>query len=463
MSTKIKKIIPFLSAIPFIISTIGYLIEGEHLLDALYDSVSLYYFQMASQNFNILIEIARWTAPIAMTAVITCIFRSAWECVRRIFLSRSRHCAAVYGNNHIKSDNRRMKFIYSNDRVVRNCKKHIIIFEHDRDSIDFYNQNCNNFFGKTYICLREFPYTSLKGMPHNEKPKVTNQVIYFDAADATARMLWKDIKLWNISSENKSAVVTMIGSGHLAHSIMDSALLLNLFSVEQSVTYHVVSSDELYRYRREGMDLCNNDRIEYHPYDSDRWALISCSDIVVLCEEIPPDELIAVSEKCHGKVYFYAPSISATDWLELPNCAPFGKNSDVITYENICMDKLISDAMEEHYNYLKDSTKTREEAWNELSGFLKWSNISSADYSMVTAELYELRRESCEHNSLIEELSELEHIRWCRLHYLDHWTYSPERNDSKKQHHYLVDFNELDEQTKEKDRAVVRTAIAGMK
>lgn len=88
MSAKLKKILPFLSALPFVISAAGYLIEGENLLDALYHSVSLYYFQMSSQNFNILIEIARWTAPIATTAVITCIFRSAWECVRRVFLSQ---------------------------------------------------------------------------------------------------------------------------------------------------------------------------------------------------------------------------------------------------------------------------------------------------------------------------------------------------------------------------------------
>lgn len=460
MSAKLKKILPFLSALPFVISAAGYLIEGENLLDALYHSVSLYYFQMSSQNFNILIEIARWTAPIATTAVITCIFRSAWECVRRAFLSHSVHCAAVYGNDRITSADRRMKFIYSHDRVVRRCKKHVILFEHDRDSIDFYNQNHENMRGSTYICLREFPYTYLKMALHAVRQKSGDQVIYFDAASAAARMLWKKVRLWDTPSRTKSPVVTLIGSGHLAHSVMDSALLLNLFSAEQAVAYHVVSADGLYRYHREDMKLCNNDMIEYHPCDESRWELISNSDIVVLCEEVTPDELITVSEKCHGKVYFYAPTISATDWLELPNCVPFGNNSDVLTYENICMNKLISDAMEEHYNYLNDRSKTREEAWNELSGFLKWSNISSADYSHVTAELYELRHGSCDDESLIEELCELEHIRWCRLHYLDHWTYSPKRDDSKKQHHYLVDFNVLDEQTKEKDRAVVMAAVA---
>lgn len=456
---KLKRILPFLSVLPLILAVIGYLIEDEGFLDALYHSVSLYYFQMSSQNFNVLIEISRWAAPVATTAVIACTVRSAWECVRRAFLSRSRHCAAVYGGGHISSGDRRMKFICSNDRVIRRCKKHIILFEHDRDSIDFYNQNRENLHGKTYICIREFPYTALKGAMHGGQ-NGAGQVIYYDAASAAARMLWKEVRLWDIPSKSKSPVVTLIGSGHLAHSIMDSALLLNLFAADQSVTYHVVSGDGLYHYRHEDMKLCNNDRIEYHPLDESRWELVSGSDIVVLCEEVSADELLTVSERCRGKVYFYAPAVNAADWLELPNCVPFGNNGDVLTYENICMDKLISDAMEEHYNYLGDRTKTREEAWNELSGFLKWSNISSADYSRVITELYELRHNDCDDSSLIRELCELEHIRWCRLHYLDHWTYSPRRDDSKKQHHYLIDFDELDKATQEKDLAVVREAVA---
>ena len=54
--------------------------------------------------------------------------------------------------------------------------------------------------------------------------------------------------------------------------------------------------------------------------------------------------------------------------------------------------------------------------WNELSGFLKNSNISSADFNEVITELSD--------RSNSEKLAELEHIRWCLFHYLNSVSYT---------------------------------------
>ena len=56
--------------VPLIVGTAGYLTSGEKITDALYAGMTLYGFNSVSSDYNIYIEFARWTAPIAAGAVI---------------------------------------------------------------------------------------------------------------------------------------------------------------------------------------------------------------------------------------------------------------------------------------------------------------------------------------------------------------------------------------------------------
>jgi hypothetical protein len=56
----------------------------------------------------------------------------------------------------------------------------------------------------------------------------------------------------------------------------------------------------------------------------------------------------------------------------------------------------------------------------------------------------------------VETLARLEHARWAAYFWMTGWTYAAQRNDAKKQHPNLVPYDELDEPTKDYDRAVVR-------
>lgn len=49
------------------------------------------------------------------------------------------------------------------------------------------------------------------------------------------------------------------------------------------------------------------------------------------------------------------------------------------------------------------------------------------------------------------ELCEIEHIRWCRYHFMNNWDYAPERNNSQRRHNLLVPFDKLDKKNQEKD------------
>lgn len=60
--------------VPLIAGTAGYLTSGEKITDALYAGMTLYGFNSVSSDYNIYIEFARWTAPIAAGAVIVSAF-----------------------------------------------------------------------------------------------------------------------------------------------------------------------------------------------------------------------------------------------------------------------------------------------------------------------------------------------------------------------------------------------------
>lgn len=58
-----KKIIPIICLFPLIAGTVGYLMCGEMITDAIYAGFALYFTNPVSDAYNGYIEFARWTAP----------------------------------------------------------------------------------------------------------------------------------------------------------------------------------------------------------------------------------------------------------------------------------------------------------------------------------------------------------------------------------------------------------------
>lgn len=59
----------------------------------------------------------------------------------------------------------------------------------------------------------------------------------------------------------------------------------------------------------------------------------------------------------------------------------------------------------------------------------------------------------------IEDIAELEHIRWCRYHYLNNWRYGKERNNAEHIHDLLVPYDDLSEENKMKDIEAVKIKL----
>jgi hypothetical protein len=103
--------------------------------------------------------------------------------------------------------------------------------------------------------------------------------------------------------------------------------------------------------------------------------------------------------------------------------------------------------------------------WEELSESLKESNRAQAEHIRVKLEtigcdialstdwdapLFEFLPKE------VELLAEMEHGRWIEERLSKGWKYNPTRDDKAKTHPYLVPWNELPDNEKDKDRELVR-------
>lgn len=452
----LKKLVPFLALLPFVIGTVGYSAAGERLSDALYASFALYFINPVSDDYNLLIEIARWSSALVTTTAVLYAVRRIWLAAVRFAHCLGKDSIAVYSDNDIKIvfDDPRKKALYLGREFKHGARSQIIMFNSDAESLKFYEEHKAELKKrKVYIGLREIGLSSLKDAPN---------LNFFDIDNAVARTLWKRIALWK--QRARKTEITVLGTDRLGQHILNCGLLMNLFAQDQEITYNFVGENDLYQISHGEINTFNKDTVRFYKPDSaEVAAIVRRSDIVIVSQSISIEKMNTLSIISGGRLYFYMPNNDICEYINLPNAEMFGNNSEVYTDENIRQNKLINDAMEQHCNYLKALPENegkifdKIEEWNKLSGFLKWSNISSSDYMQVLISL-------CKDGICDEELlAELEHIRWCRFHILNFRKYGIPQNESKdtekRIHKCLRAYSEMNESDKEKDRKVAREAL----
>ena len=65
--------------LPFLLGTVGLLLGGQRLTDAMYHSVQYYLLGYSDPSPNALADLARWTAPVPVPAVRLKLLTAAWK------------------------------------------------------------------------------------------------------------------------------------------------------------------------------------------------------------------------------------------------------------------------------------------------------------------------------------------------------------------------------------------------
>ena len=454
----------------FALATAGYLVAGESLDNSVYYAIQMFLMEYSEvENGNILINIGRFLCPIMTATGIFALLRNFFRAVADGIVSRMKDATAVYYDTGEMCElGKGFKHpILMGKKVNKKAKAHVLMFDKDIDNLTFYGEMEKNLEegSKVYIKLEEMESKLLK----------KSKVYYFNINEIIARRYWQERNLLEYLADGKMNMkIAIIGFDALGQNILDYGLMNNIYSLKQSIQYHVWGESRLYRNMLGDFDKMNGDTITYHDTDwREDVGELKGFDRIIIAQETSIEMIQALLYlSCDAEIDFYNPS-----GAELPavymgdKLTAFGVLENVLTEETIKTDKLYRSAKEINYNYevTTDTTGTytwtrpdveevMEEKWEELSGFHKGSNVACADYHnirlLIMASLGMDKAKLTEEQE--EMLAEMEHVRWSRYHYVNHWHYSEKRDNSKRLHHLLVPYDKLPQVEKQKDRDAVK-------
>ena len=466
-----KKIIyAVLFILPFLLGTIGYCKEGERLIDSLYNAFALYAINPVSDANNWLIIIAKWGAPLVLASGILMALQGIMERLKEFYVSLQKGATAVYSDNeygNILKDNLHQGILVTDGRL-RDVQDHILLFSKDIDNLNFYQRNQKALQGKNvYIQLNEMDSFLLR----------ENSICFFHINEIIARKYWKEHHLLSyFENGNHTVRIAIIGFSSLGQQLLNYGLLNNIYDLEQQIEYHIWGESSLYEHMQENMKLMNGDRIIFHKNGwEEEVTQLSSMDRVIVTEENQLKLLQTLMYLCNEtEIHYYNSGEAELEKIyRTTGLKSFGCYQEILTEQNIKSDELYRAAKELNYRYAciygnVSGDREKKEAemegqWELLDGFTKGSNIASADYHEIRKLI--MKKAQDEKKELSKEcLGHMEHIRWCRFHYLNHWNYGVPENGKNKDvgrriHVCLVPFEELSQEDQKKDYEAVEVLM----
>lgn len=455
-----KKILTFLLLIlPFTLGTIGYCMEDLSLTDAFYATFALHVINPVTDEKNILIELARWLCPLSLACGVVLFIRDLGIGLKNLLLSFRPGNVTIYSDSPfgaVLRDNIPRSVLTGGNSVYLN-KNVIIMFSDENKSLEFYEKNKEKFNGKNvYIKLDNFDPLCIGN----------KDIRFFNLNDMIARDYWITRDLIKYYSANKAHIrIAVIGSSDLAERILNTALLYNLYSLDQCIEYHVWSENTLYENIHNDFCAMNNDKVIYHRQSLEAGlGTLKEMDRIIFADSSDHKLLTAVFELCtSSEIDCFSPDNGLINGVyDSGNITVFGSFRDILTYDNVITDKLYRLAMELNYRYAclyggarGAGTGEMRQEWDSLNGFLKMSNIASADYHEIRLKIMN----SDDSYEVTDTVAELEHIRWCRFHFLNHWKYGETKDTANRIHPCLLPFGELKEDDRGKDAEGIKLLL----
>lgn len=284
---------------------------------------------------------------------------------------------------------------------------------------------------------------------------------FFDRNALCASMYWQRYPL--AKSEKR---VLFIGFGAFGRELLEQALLVNVLSPVRVNEYHVFgnASEFLLDHPQLGTSVsigaAASDRdsliIHAEEWNADESLLLSADRIIFCADDESENTALFRRMKTwfpvSANVHIYCRSALGGD---LP---AFGTDSEIYTTEAVLRRGLERLAMQLNENY-RASNGGSAPKWEELSSFLRRSNMASADHirtklrflldddSLTEFTSAQLRQAYERFLELRENQPDLcrriEHDRWVRFHAMYNWRYAEVRDNAKRLHPLMVPFDEL--------------------
>lgn len=404
--------------------------------------------------------------------------------------------------------------VHSDKKMVFMAKNHLLMFEDDFDMYHFIDDQgtklLHNEDKQITICSEKLS----RGNYENSQLIICNIVencarCYWNKyplKNAKEKILIIGFENYGQSILTQGILqnVVDVASNVEYHVVGDyKKYLSEHYKIHKALHVNIINSDGEKTEYKPYEEVCRN-HDEIYFYDLKWYEVlqrVEKFDRIILVEDIDAENLdllnelktYFINEQCYIK--FSDKKIVEALWnLEKDGIIPFGVDDELYDPEIILQEKLFEDARKIHgiyYAFYSCSGKNAKgescnnkkngkicdvkkcyncpamhKDWRKQNSFIRYSNVAQADHipeklrllfgqipdrgkEGIGEEAVEIFRKLPEKRKW--ELCEIEHIRWCRYHFMNNWDYAPERNNSQRRHNLLVPFDKLDKKNQEKD------------
>lgn len=268
---------PTLILIPFILGMIGFTMAGDSLLQAVYQCICLYGMGVKGYSPNVLIEIARWLAPLATAGSLVLLVKNLRRSVHGIIARLTGKSMAVYGPKGEKEAMHKALGVRGIDMDKRPVKSNSYIFlGTEEKNLDFY---C------TYLrALDKDVYIKCSGLPAQASNRANMHL--FSPKEIAARLFWKEYCPYELSVQNGHQLrIVLIGFGKMGRELLLSGLQNNIFNANQRIEYHVFGPECGFTQIYYELEQISVPVIFHHSTWPERMDVICKADIVIVARQ----------------------------------------------------------------------------------------------------------------------------------------------------------------------------------
>lgn len=458
--------------LPMIVGVYGFVVlAGEPLLDSMFNCAVMYVMNYGDTPPNIMVEIARWTAPLATAGSVVLAVSSLkkWGVARLKYLRGG--SAAVYGPEKEKEAvlaQLGRRGINGQDSFVK--AERYILMDGESENFAFY---------RTYAeqLRRRHIYLKCESLPAQSISAPNLKL--FCPEEIAARLYWRQRDVYSIWKNSSGTLkIVFLGFGKLGEELLCQGLQNNLFEPKQRLEYHIFGDCAAFLATHTGLKEISDPVVWHREPWYDSLALLEQADLLIVIrqKEQPAMLQTLLSATLRREIDVFSSEEPALELLAQQDRLRFFLwRTQAMDLTLLFEDMLYRRAKRINLRYchlyqgIEETEENMETEWNKLDPFTRYSNISAADYHELRLKMMEIQGIADDAAVLspesMELLAELEHIRWCRYHYLNNWRHGQPENGKAKDparrlHTLLIPYNELPEEEKEKDRENIRVLLS---
>ena len=456
--------------LPLLLAFIGLTAEGETPLNALFAGVTMYSLNWGDPPGNIPVEIARWLAPLATVGGVALLFEPLLRSLRARRMYLSGRSVAVYGDpdfyEALKKGMEDSHVTLGKDKLLP-AHRYVLLME-EAENLRFYLEHREKLEQReVYLRCSSLRSQELRG----------GRLHLYSVEEVGARLYWKQADLYSQYERSGPELrIALIGFGPLGEELLLWGLQDILFSPDQKICYDVFGDPGDFTLLHRGLKFVD-DPVRFYGDWKEHIERLQSADRILVCRQ--DDQLLLIEELLFAlnglTLDVLAAQPSELSLLEAgERLRVFPWKEKALLPENLFDDRTLTRAKAINLRYahlysgIEETPENAESEWNKLNSFTRYSNISAADFHEICLQM--MRRWGCVSASdlgpeRLELLAELEHIRWCRFHWLNNWSYGEPvngkaKNTAARTHSNLVPYAALTEEEKEKDRENIRTLLS---